>query len=181
MSKAIKIILAIIVIIMVIFLVGAGILVWVGRGLIGDMQEEGFISVVERFVGEDIDFDIDIDEGTFSFEDDDAEYVFQTEDPSREGEIVDDFQGIPLPEIKMVEMMRGREGNEYQAVYEFTEEASLEELENFFTDRLQEEGWTESSTTTTPEGSQVTFSKDDAFLEIMIAEEGLWLFYRETL
>jgi|GEM_PF-2905574 len=178
MSKTAKVILGIIIAIVVVLIIIAGIIFWVGRGMISSVQEEGFISVIERFTGEDTGFEIDTEEGTVSFGDEDEEFTFRTEDGDGEGEIMDDFQGIPLPEVKMVQVMSFQEGDFHQAAYEFTEEVSVEELESFYLDYFEDQEWTSQSVMTTQEGKELTFSKEDgSFLQMIITEDELFFSY----
>lgn len=112
----------------------------------------------------DMDFSISEDNGTITIGDEEKEMTFREED--HEGEIKSDVRGIPLPQIKLSELlMFTTQGDSFHVTYAIMEDIDREELKDSYSEMLIDDGWWLEEEMTYEEGDQLTISfyRDEVF------------------
>ncbi len=111
-----------------------------------------------------MDFSISEDNGTITIGDEEREMTFREED--HVGEIKSDVRGIPLPQIKLSELlMFTTQGDSFHVTYAIMEDIDREELKDSYSEMLIDDGWWLEEEITYEEGDQLTISfyRDEVF------------------
>ncbi len=177
MGKAGKIILITLAVFFLLMVVGVGLLFQWGKGKLADFSGESIVGHIQDAAKKE-GFDVSFDEEGFSISGEDGEDHFSIHDGG-DAEIKDDVNGIPLPDVMLVQVMEQKDGSGFFiAAYAIEDGGRVEEIKSDYKNKLERDGWIIDNEAFMEEAHFLGFVKDDgSYLSVHLTENELMISY----